>query len=177
MRPVLLLLIVGLTRATMAAGTPVIGTPVEVEVHDIGRGDELVEETREALGHVGRVLAEARGEKDPLRQGCVREKQARVVALSKVAGESHAAWRGALREGRLPAARHARDRLVLTHAKVLAYRAEADQCVGSLAFSDPSGRASRQVVQWPDLPATDTLSPLTTGATDAQRPPPASPVR
>jgi hypothetical protein len=177
MRFVLLLLVVVLTRAAAAAGPPAAGTRVEVEVHDLGRGDELVEEAREALGHVGKVLAEAKGEKDPLRQGCVREKQARVVALAKVAGDSLAAWRGAVREGRLPAARHARDRLVLAHAKVLAYRAEADQCVGSLAFSDPSGSASRQVVQWPDLPSTDTLSPLTTGATDAQRPPPASPVR
>ena len=172
MRPVLPLLVAVLMRTAAAAEAP-----VEVEVHDLGRGDELVEESQDALGRVGKVLAEAKDEKDPLRQGCVREKQARVVALSKVARESLAFWRAALREGRLPAARHARDRLVLTHAKVLAYRAEADQCVGSLAFSDPSAGATRQIVQWPDLPSSDTLSPLTSGVTDAQRPPPASPVR
>ncbi len=174
MRPVFPLLAAVAMRAVAAVAAE---APAEVEVPDLGRGDELVEESKDALAHVAKVFAEAKGEKDPLRQGCVREKQARVEALSKVAQSSLDVWRSALREGRLPTARHARDKLVLTHAKVLAYRAEADQCVGSLAFSDPGAGSSRQIVQWPDLPASDTLSPLTTGATDAQRPPPASPVR
>jgi hypothetical protein len=163
--------------AMCAVAAAAVEAPVEVEVHDLGRGDELMEQARGALEHVAKLFAEAKREKDPLRQGCVREKQARVEALSRVAEASLDDWRGALREGRLPTARHARDKLVLTHAKVLAYRAEADQCVGSLAFSAPGVGASRQVVQWPDLPASDTLSPLTPGKSDGHRPPPASPVR
>jgi hypothetical protein len=165
---VLTLALLSAARAGSAAPAP--------GLRDLDQGEELVEQARDAKAHVARVFAEAKSEKDPLRLGCVREKQSRVEALTKVAEATLAAWTAAVREGRMPSAQHARDKLVLTTEKIAAYRREADQCVGSLAFSDASQGAERQV-QLPAMPASDTLAPLSVGAPASQRPPPASPTR
>jgi hypothetical protein len=81
---------------------------------------------------LGRV-EEARNEKDVVKLNCVNEKLTQIKALLKVAEQADIALHEAI-SSRDPGADAEFSKVAIARAKVDGLRAEADQCIGQLAY-------------------------------------------
>ncbi len=138
-------------------------------------GERDIVAMRGVLGAVDKLAAEARNEKDVIRLQCVNERKTQISGLLKVAELSIEDMRAAIKDREEEAVEHEFDKIGLAKSKVLSFKIEAQQCIGSLAFYD-SNKTKVEVTVPADLPQEDTISPQPVESTFF-RPPPASPLR
>jgi len=136
------------------------------------RSAEYLSQMREALKVVLTKLEEARNSKDVMKLNCVNEKLTNIKGLMRISEQADIALQEAVAKQEQQGAEHEFDKLSIARQKVEQLRAEAEQCVGLLAFEP--GETEVIVEEPEDLPEIDpTLTP--DPLPNVRRPPPASP--
>ncbi|RME28597.1 MAG: hypothetical protein D6806_02655 [Deltaproteobacteria bacterium] len=166
----------GQSRAT-AAGA------VETGQSDLARGlsdsqkleraSSYLAEMKQVLSHVLKLLKEARDEKDIIKINCINEKLTTIKGLIRISEQADMTLQEAVAKGERESAEHEFHKIAISHQKVRNLRAEAEQCVGELAFA--VGKTTVEVeVDKDQVPEKDpTEVPLP--ETPVIRPPAASP--
>ncbi len=132
-----------------------------------------LKEMRQLLQEVMRMLDEARDEKDVVKLNCVNEKLTHIRGLVRVSEESQVSLQEAIAVEEMEEARHEFTKILVARDRVRQLRAEAEECVGQLAFLVDEDLEVE--VEVPDLP--DGVTDMTPMPPAAVRPPMASPVR
>jgi hypothetical protein len=129
---------------------------------------------RVALKDVLQKLEEARNTKDVVKLTCVNEKLTQIKGLLRISEQSDVALQEAVARRESQSADHEFTKVTIARSKVDQLRAEAEQCMGQLAFRADENATIE--VETPDYlpkgdPSVVTLAPRTIDS----RPPPASP--
>jgi hypothetical protein len=128
---------------------------------------------RGALKDVLGKLEEARNTKDVLKLNCVNEKLTQIKGLLRISEQADVNLQEAIAKREPSAAEHEFTKVTIARAKVDQLRAEAEQCIGQLAFASTENLSIE--VEVPDyLPKGDLTIPTEPTSIDT-RPPPASP--
>ncbi len=137
------------------------------------RARSYLDEMRDVLGHVLKLLKEAREEKDVIKVNCVNEKLTSIKGLIRISEQAGMTLQEALAKGEKDTASHEFHKISISHQKIRVLRSEAEQCVGELAFA--VGKTTVEVEvdkdQVPEQDPTDVKLP----ETPVIRPPAASP--
>lgn len=131
---------------------------------------------RVALKDVLQKLEEARNTKDVVKLTCVNEKLTQIKGLLRISEQSDVALQEAIARKESQAADHEFTKVTIARSKVDQLRAEAEQCMGQLAFkADENMTLEIEVPSY--LPKNDpSLLPFVLlGYTVVVRPVPASP--
>jgi hypothetical protein len=141
---------------------------------------EKIQRSAEALSRMGQVLKdvlskleEARNTKDVVKLNCVNEKLTQVKGLLRISEQSDVALQEAVAKREASSAEHEFTKVTIARQKVDQLRAEAEECIGQLAFrTDENLTVEVEVPE--DLPTGD---PSLTGRprTMLSKPPAASP--
>lgn len=99
------------------------------------RARSYLDEMREVLGHVLKLLKEAREEKDVIKVNCVNEKLTSIKGLIRISEQAEMTLQEALAKGEKDTATHEFHKISISHQKIKVLRSEAEQCVGELAFA------------------------------------------
>jgi len=176
----LVLLGAGVSRAQGPQKPPAPATPTLERASEIPDAEKLTRSTaavarmRTVLTEVLGRLEEARATKDVVKLNCVNEKLTQVKGLLRISEQSDVALQEAVAKKDDPTADHEYTKVMIAQSKVETLRAEAEQCIGQLAFRTDENM-SVEVLVPSDLPGGDpTNPPPPAPATIA--PPPASPV-
>lgn len=128
---------------------------------------------RSALKDVLQKLEEARNSKDVVKLNCVNEKLTQIKGLLRISEQSDVALQEAVARKETGTAEHEFTKVTIARSKVDQLRAEAEQCIGQLAFQTDENLSVE--VDIPDgLPPGDPTQMPTPPSIDT-RPPPASP--
>jgi hypothetical protein len=98
------------------------------------RTDKSLEKMRDLSQQTQKLLEQAKDEKDLVKLNCVTERLGQVRGLVKVAVDALAELKDAIARKDDEAADHEFTKVALSQAKVVALRADAEQCIGQLAF-------------------------------------------
>lgn len=129
---------------------------------------------RAALKDVLQKLEEARNTKDVVKLTCVNEKLTQIKGLLRISEQSDVALQEAIARRESQSADHEFTKVTIARSKVDQLRAEAEQCMGQLAFRADENATIE--VETPDyLPKGDPSIVPTFPRTIDSRPPPASP--
>jgi len=129
---------------------------------------------RAALKDVLQKLEEARNTKDVVKLTCVNEKLTQIKGLLRISEQSDVGLQEAIARRESTAADHEFTKVTIARSKVDQLRAEAEQCMGQLAFRADENATIE--VETPDyLPKGDPSRVTVTGRTIDTRSPPASP--
>lgn len=129
---------------------------------------------RTALKDVLQKLEEARNTKDVVKLTCVNEKLTQIKGLLRISEQSDVALQEAIARRETQTADHEFRKVQIARSKVDQLRAEAEQCMGQLAFRADENATIE--VETPDyLPKTDPSLIVSVPRTIDARPPPASP--
>jgi len=143
------------------------------DAEKLSRASSMVNEMKKALGQVAKLLAEAREEKDVIKVNCVNEKLTSIKGLIRIAEQAEMNLQEAVSKAEKDSALHEFHKILISHQKIKVLRAEAEQCIGELAFA--VGKTSVEVEvdkdQVPEQDPTDIKLP----ETEIIRPPAASP--
>lgn len=134
---------------------------------------ESVAKMRAGLKDVLAKLEEARNTKDVVKLNCVNEKLTQIKGLLRISEQSDVNLQEALAKKESSTADHEFTKVTIARTKVEQLRAEAEQCIGQLAFQADENLSIQ--VDVPDYlpPGDPTLVAAPT--TINSRPPPASP--
>lgn len=139
----------------------------------LSRASSMISEMKQALGHVVKLLAEAREEKDVIKVNCINEKLTSIKGLIRIAEQAEMNLQESVSKAEKDTSAHEFHKIAISHQKIKILRAEAEQCIGELAFA--VGKTSVEVEvdkdQVPDQDPTDIKLP----ETEIIRPPAASP--
>lgn len=134
---------------------------------------DSVKKMRSALSDVLGKLEEARNSKDVLKLNCVNEKLTQIKGLLRISEQSDVALQEAVAKKETATAEHEFTKVTIARSKVDQLRAEAEECIGQLAFrTDENLSVEVDVPEY--LPPGDTTQIPTPLPIDT-RPPPASP--
>lgn len=138
----------------------------------IQRSNEYLVQMRAGLKAVLAKLEEARASKDVVKLNCVNEKLTNIKGLLRISEQADIALQEAVAKKEGESTEHEYTKVVIARQKIDQLKAEAEQCVGMLAFETGP---TEVIVEVPtDLPQTDpTQSPPPPPV--VSRPPPASP--
>lgn len=143
------------------------------DAEKLKRASIMVNEMKQTLGHVVKLLAEAREEKDVIKLNCINEKLTSIKGLIRIAEQAEMALQEAVGRAEKDSSMHEYHKISISHQKIKVLRAEAEQCIGELAFA--VGKTSVEVEvdkdQVPEHDPTDIELP----DTPIVRPPAASP--
>jgi len=129
---------------------------------------------RVALKDVLQKLEEARNTKDVVKLTCVNEKLTQIKGLLRISEQSDVALQEAVARRESQSADHEFTKVTIARSKVDQLRAEAEQCMGQLAFRADENATIE--VETPDyLPKGDPSVVVMAPRTLDSRPPPASP--
>jgi hypothetical protein len=129
---------------------------------------------RAALKDVLQKLEEARNTKDVVKLTCVNEKLTQIKGLLRISEQSDVALQEAVARRESQSADHEFTKVTIARSKVDQLRAEAEQCMGQLAFRADENATIE--VETPDyLPKGDPSAVTGFSRTVDSRPPPASP--
>lgn len=135
---------------------------------------DAVAKMRASLKDVLGKLEEARNTKDVVKLNCVNEKLTQIKGLLRISETSDVALQEAVARHEASAAEHEYTKVSIANGKVTQLRAEAEECIGQLAFRTDENLSVE--VDTPDyLPAGDVTAIPYTYPTIDSRPPPASP--
>ncbi|MBI5548829.1 MAG: hypothetical protein HY901_33520 [Deltaproteobacteria bacterium] len=138
----------------------------------IQRSTEYLVQMRAGLKAVLGKLEEARASKDVVKLNCVNEKLTNIKGLLRISEQADIALQEAIAKKEGESSEHEYTKVVIARQKVDQLKAEAEQCVGMLAFE--TGPLEVIVEVPSDLPQIDpTQSPPPPPV--VSRPPPASP--
>ncbi|RMG16514.1 MAG: hypothetical protein D6729_10770 [Deltaproteobacteria bacterium] len=139
----------------------------------VDKAELYVEEMREILKEVLRVLEDAREEKDLVKLNCVNEKLTQVKGLLRVSENSLIGLQEAVAKQDPDEAQHQYAKIAIARENSSKLRAEAEECIGQLAFViDEDTIVDVEIPE--DLP--DQVSEYQPPAPVIVRPPAASPV-
>ena len=128
---------------------------------------------RGALKDVLQKLEEARNTKDVVKLNCVNEKLTQIKGLLRISEQSDVQLQEAVARKETATAEHEFTKVTIARSKVEQLRAEAEQCIGQLAFRTDENLSVE--VEVPDyLPPGDPTQMPPPISIDS-RPPPASP--
>ena len=128
---------------------------------------------RGALKDVLQKLEEARNTKDVVKLNCVNEKLTQIKGLLRISEQSDVQLQEAVARKETATAEHEFTKVTIARSKVEQLRAEAEQCIGQLAFRTDENLSVE--VEVPDyLPPGDPTQMPPPIPIDS-RPPPASP--
>lgn len=134
---------------------------------------ESVGRMRTALKDVLQKLEEARNTKDVVKLNCVNEKLTQIKGLLRISEQSDVQLQEAVARKETTTAEHEYIKVTIARSKVEQLRAEAEQCIGQLAFRTDENLSVE--VDVPDyLPPGDPTQMPQPSYIDT-RPPPASP--
>ncbi len=140
----------------------------------IKKSAESVAKMRSALKDVLGKLEEARNSKDVVKLNCVNEKLTQIKGLLRISEQSDIALQEAVAKRESSTSEHEYTKVSIAVVKVNQLRAEAEQCIGQLAFrTDENG--TTEVEEPEDLPKGDPTLVLPPTYVDG-RFPPASPL-
>jgi hypothetical protein len=140
----------------------------------IKRSAESVGNMRSALKDVLGKLEEARNSKDVVKLNCVNEKLTQIKGLLRISEQSDIALQEAAAKRESATAEHEYTKVSIAVVKVKQLRAEAEECIGQLAFRTDEN-ASTEVEEPEDLPKGDPTLVLPPSVVDGKFPP-ASPL-
>lgn len=138
----------------------------------IRRSAEALQKMRQALKDVLGKLEEARNSRDVVKLNCVNEKLTQVKGLLRISELADVAMQEAIAKKEDSSALHEYTKVSIAVTKVTQLRAEAEQCLGQLAFRTDENLAIDVEVP-EDLPSGDPTSPVTPISVET-RPIPAS---
>jgi hypothetical protein len=139
----------------------------------IQRSAEALQRMREVLKDVLGKLEEARNTKDVVKLNCVNEKLTQIKGLLRISEQADVSLQEAVAKKEASSAEHEYIKVTIARQKVDQLRAEAEECIGQLAFrTDENLTVEVETPQ--DLPQTDVTHPQTLPPVTV-RPPPASP--
>lgn len=129
---------------------------------------------RGALKDVLQKLEEARNTKDVVKLTCVNEKLTQIKGLLRISEQSDVALQESVARRESQSAEHEYTKVTIARSRVDQLRAEAEQCMGQLAFKADENATIE--VETPDyLPKNDPSTVTATTRTVEARPVPASP--
>lgn len=135
----------------------------------IRRSAEALQKMREALKDVLAKLEEARNSRDVVKLNCVNEKLTQVKGLLRISELADVAMQEAIAKKEDAAALHEYSKTSIASTKVTQLRAEAEQCLGQLAFrTDENLAVDVEVPQ--DLPSGDPTVPESPVRVDTRAP-------
>jgi hypothetical protein len=136
------------------------------------RSTDYLTQMRRALKLVLGKLEEARASKDVVKLNCVNEKLTNIKGLLRISEQADVGLQEAVAKQEEQTAEHELTKVTIARPKLEPLKAEAEQCVGLLAFE--TGPTTVDVEEPADLPSADPtlIPPLFPVIT---RPPPASP--
>ncbi|HEX8435603.1 hypothetical protein [Archangium sp.] len=139
------------------------------------RGTKALTTMREVLRDMLGKLEEARRAKDVVRLNCVNEKLTRIKGLLRISEQADVALQEAVARRESTSSEHEYTKLMIAQQKVAQLRAEAEACIGQLAFRTDEN-LSVEVEEPKNLPGGDPTHPKPV-ENIIVRPPPASSVR
>ncbi len=162
--------------ADNGGATPAQSSPAAVEEKDnppnpekIRKSSESLAAMRQALKDVLTKLEEARSSKDVVKLNCVNEKLTQVKGLLRISELADVAMQEAIAKKEDSSALHEFTKTSIASSKVTQLRAEAEQCLGQLAFRTDENLIS--VVEEPeDLPKGDVTTPQAPVQVDVRAP-------
>lgn len=126
----------------------------------IRRSSEALQKMRQALKDVLGKLEEARNSRDVVKLNCVNEKLTQVKGLLRISELADVAMQEAIAKKEDSGALHEYTKVSIAVTKVTQLRAEAEQCLGQLAFRTDENLAIDVEVP-EDLPTGDPTAPVT----------------
>ena len=141
-------------------------TKVKVSSEAVGRMRSVL---KDALSK----LEEARASKDVVKLNCVNEKLTQIKGLLRISEQADVALQEAVAKQESQIAEHEYTKVTIARSKVDQLRAEAEECIGQLAFRTAEN-LSVEVSEPEYLPPGDPTL-LTPPISFSSRPPPASP--
>lgn len=133
---------------------------------------ESVGRMRGALKDVLQKLEEARNTKDVVKLNCVNEKLTQIKGLLRISEQSDVQLQEAVAKKETATAEHEFTKVTIARSKVEQLRAEAEQCIGQLAFRTDEISVEVDIPDY--LPPGDPTQMPPPTPIDS-RPPPASP--
>ena len=140
----------------------------------VDRAERYIDAMRQRLKEVLKILANARQEKDVVKLNCVNEKVTQVKGLVRVSEQSSINLQEDVAKQEIDDARHEYLKIAIAREKVQQLRAEAEQCIGQLAFVVDQNTVVKVTVP-ENLPQEQPQVPEVPPV--VVRPPPASPVQ
>jgi hypothetical protein len=177
--PVLLVAGLAYAQAAKPSGPPAPPMPTlekASEVPDpqkLERSSKALTTMRSALREVLEKLEEARRTKDVVKLNCVNEKLTQIKGLLRISEQSDVALQEAAAKKEASQADHEYTKVMIARQKLDQLRAEAEECIGQLAFrTDENLTVEVEVPD--DLPSQDPTRPQAP-ADVISRPPVVSP--
>ena len=140
----------------------------------VDRAEHYIDGMRQRLKEVLKILTNARREKDVVKLNCVNEKVTQVKGLVRVSEQSSINLQEDVAKQEIDDARHEYLKIAIARDKVQQLRAEAEQCIGQLAFVVDQNTVVKVTVP-ENLPQEEPQVPHIPPV--VVRPPPASPVQ
>ena len=100
----------------------------------LSRSADAVAGMQKVLGEVLKHVETARRERDIVKLNCINEKLTQVKALLKIAEQSYIGLQEAVARGAEDGAQHEFAKIGIAKQRVSELRAEAEQCIGQLAY-------------------------------------------
>jgi hypothetical protein len=153
---------------------PLAEKPAEVpDPEKLRRSSEALGRMRNVLKEVLGKLEEARNTKDVVKLNCVNEKLVQIKGLLRISEQSDVSLQEAVAKKESSQAEHEFTKVMIARQKLDQLRAEAEECIGQLAFrTDENLTVEVEVPD--DLPSMDPTRPLAP-ADVVSRPPVVSP--
>ena len=151
-------------------------TQIDVNIPDpekVKRSADAIVKMRQALKDVIAKLEEARNTKDVVKLNCVNEKLTQIKGLLRISELADVQLQEAVAKKESETATHEYTKVAIARTKVNQLRAEAEDCIGQLAFRTDEN-LSVEVEVPDDLPKDDPTTPTKLPPVDV-RPAPASP--
>ncbi len=134
---------------------------------------EYLSEMRDLLSATLALLKEAREEKDVIKINCVNEKLTSIKGLLRISEQADVALQEAVAKNERDSATHEFHKVSISHQKIKTLKAEAEQCVGELAFA--VGKTTVEVEVDGEAVPEDDPTNVDLPDTPVVRPPAASP--
>ena len=141
----------------------------------IQRSAEALQRMRVVLKDVLGKLEEARSTKDVVKLNCVNEKLSQIKGLLRISEQADVALQESIAKKETSSGEHEFTKVSIARLKVDQLRAEAEECIGQLAFRTDEN-LSVEVETPQDLPNQDVTNPEQPPPLSV-RPPPASPAQ
>ncbi|RLB59096.1 MAG: hypothetical protein DRI34_02930 [Deltaproteobacteria bacterium] len=137
------------------------------------RATSYLSDMKQTLGHVLRLLKDAREEKDVIKINCINEKLTTIKGLIRISEQADMTLQEAVAKGERDTAAHEFHKISISHQKIKVLRSEAEQCVGELAFA--VGKTTVEVEVDKDQVPEEDPTEVDLPETPIVRPPAASP--
>ena len=150
----------GALPAGPAAAPPAEKASDVPDPEKLRRSVDALGRMRNVLKEVLSKLEEARSTKDVVKLNCVNEKLTQIKGLLRISEQSDVALQEAVAKRESSQGEHEFTKVMIARQKVDQLRAEAEECIGQLAFRTDEN-LTVEVEEPDDLPAADPTRPAT----------------